>query len=59
MLRQKLEIFRIVFAKKAGGKNDIEQINEIIAKLNAEGKRVVGVQFAFGQNISVLYEYEE
>ena len=59
MLKQRLESYQIKSSKKADGKDDIAQINDIIAELNKENKRVLSVNYGLGQVITILYEYED
>ena len=56
VMKQKVEIFKI----KTSFKNDdsIQQINDIIEKLNSEGKRVIGLSYGLGQTVTFLCEYE-
>jgi len=57
MLKQKVEIFSL----KGFSKNHdvIQDLNDIIEKLNSEGKRVVSMTYGLGQTATLLYEYEE
>jgi len=58
MYKQRIENFQLQTPKKADGKDQTEQINELIEKLNNEGKRVLSISYGMGQWVTLLYEYE-
>jgi len=56
MLKQMVEVYTL---KGLSKKDDsIQQLNEIIEKLNSEGKRVVSFAYGLGQTVTLLCEYE-
>ena len=56
MLKQKVEVYKLTGSFKKD--DSIQQINDIIEKLNSEGKRVVSLAYGLGQTVTFLCEYE-